>query len=1336
MVRFSQWNINSMGFYAAPLFNVVNGKSKGGYTPPAPLTINKTLKSTGPYKYKTPEFNKVNGQLKGGYALPTNPLALRNTLYRPLAEDKPPGSLIEVEGFSALKVSELTYIKRKREYIDLDAVEFEATLFGEASVRLKARTIQLGSEYIESFTTTVLSDTGYVPLPYTSNATLQGRNSHLKVGIATIEGRNKNIFPKGFATEYDSEPNIFYASTRIYPEGFLSQEFGDHEFRDTAVHVEGIESTLEYGEPSISNYLQFIQVDEGVYSDKYGNAYVEGGSQLVSCDEGWLSEEFGNSSLNSDQYLDPIGFDAQLIGDTNVSPQITYAFQFVATLFGNALVQRNPSPNGFIASEFGTQWISHSPRYLNAQGFNTFGGAYPSVFDPTQTIYQQLTPITSTVFGDIRAYNQNAFIRVESFNAHEPGVWGAVESNRRTVVAKSNVDTLFGDSQVQNKTPNLTPESFTSEIGYPAIGYSIRYVYTPGFDQYGLGKPLFTQTPSIAFIGINATVFGDSIVTHRVRSVEVGGISSSEYGDQTVWHNRRNLKAFSIGFDEDGIELVKFGQPLIEFNYREVLAQGSDHYVLGEPYIGFRVQQVIVAPYDDPKFSNHLVGGTQHLLPNGYDASQFGSRIIPEVQNLYPVSMAEQFGLPETKLNTRYIDFMGFSSENMLPFGRWGQAKIWNTRQYVTMYYDPDSLLNEPKNNSKWTAIENRSRQVTTFGQAHHAMGRPGIENKATPLYPQSQTMDQYGSAMIAYRIRHLLTAPIEPEYMSSWSVIHNDARVIAPASFSHGAIGKPEFKNTRRYFDFQGFDHSEFGHPMISDRIREITIENRHTISPPYINLPKVELSTLYLEPTPINQERFGSADFTIYQARIITGWAHMDRVGSPEIRNLTPELRFWGRPSDEFGEPYLRLSKAYYNHIGNDTSLIPKPLIEFKNRSIFTSGFNNAFVGADLNIIKTGTAPYGVQYIWLDSLEDNDTGYGIGIPGSNYPGGDDSSDVQVPKPVFNQWYIRHDSFTDMAKYGTPTVSANSIRVEPGIQEFAIGEHTVGLRHRTMQVSSIESTVKLGKPGLSPQTIWAPAEAPEQAVSNHEGTGPGGYVNIDGIVMGRPTISQYHGRIAIEGDVHSRISEPAISLLKVYIHIDGINSLRFGWHELPEWEHTVESSSIGDQLIFGGSEIGHRWEGSLQNISPKGMYSFETEYSQIDNLHRVVEPEGFESIEFGESVSGDFEYYPQSLHIGFKKPVIPTGTETTEHGLTWISHKVRQVEVQGFDNFISTYTTSKFKDRIQVKLKTKPQAVLSQTVAAEGFDSSVLDWQNIKLKVHYIRPDGNSDQFRMGGIQ
>lgn len=69
-----------------------------------------------------------------------------------------------------------------------------------------------------------------------------------------------------------------------------------------------------------------------------------------------------------------------------------------------------------------------------------------------------------------------------------------------------------------------------------------------------------------------------------------------------------------------------------------------------------------------------------------------------------------------------------------------------------------------------------------------------------------------------------------------------------------------------------------------------------------------------------------------------------------------------------------------------------------------------------------------------------------------------------------------------------------------------------------------------------------------------------------------------------------------------------------------------------------------------------------------------------------------------------------------------------------GFNAFRSQYDLEFFRERMTVKNADK-QLPITVTVSAVGIESlSNVGYQEIKLGQHYIRPDGNSDQFRKGG--
>jgi len=70
--------------------------------------------------------------------------------------------------------------------------------------------------------------------------------------------------------------------------------------------------------------------------------------------------------------------------------------------------------------------------------------------------------------------------------------------------------------------------------------------------------------------------------------------------------------------------------------------------------------------------------------------------------------------------------------------------------------------------------------------------------------------------------------------------------------------------------------------------------------------------------------------------------------------------------------------------------------------------------------------------------------------------------------------------------------MTANSIRMRSGYADyFAFGTHFVSAKIRVLDlnehgIEATSETKRYGIPRLSPHTIWAVKEAPEQAIDNH----------------------------------------------------------------------------------------------------------------------------------------------------------------------------------------------------------------------------------------------------------
>lgn len=393
-----------------------------------------------------------------------------------------------------------------------------------------------------------------------------------------------------------------------------------------------------YGVPKIELWERYVYA-LGFDTNLFGTANLLGGVKFVNV--------FGfNSNViqpplaintKADQYanLNNHGIAPPLVSTPNVFPQILYTKQFIATQWGNPLVQFPPRPKGFDASLFGIAWISHSPRYLGTESFKGFETGYHKVFDPTQTIYHADSPkIPGGIFGDIAIRNTRRVIKVQGENYFAPGDWSDVFSNRRTVLAASIKATLFGDTKIHNKTPSFAPAGFDSSVfGQAMIDYRIRRIQVRGIDfseSQRFGKHVLTKTPELKPGSIAPLPFGLPTISNFIRTIYPHGVDHSKFSDKIItWFRYRYLKP-------KGFVPSVFGPVKIEHNVREIIGRGHDSFGYGRPTVWYRIRSISPASIYREFETKHTIGGTQHVKPKGFDAALFGGRIIPEILVVYP----------------------------------------------------------------------------------------------------------------------------------------------------------------------------------------------------------------------------------------------------------------------------------------------------------------------------------------------------------------------------------------------------------------------------------------------------------------------------------------------------------------------------------------------------------------------------------------------------------------------------------------------------------------------------------------------------------------------------
>ena len=1134
-------------------------------------------------------------------------------------------------------------------------------------------------------------------------------------GQHSIFNATESIAPFGFYSTSMGVAEIRRASDFVNLEGILATSFGQTNLKNKNQQILNSSfSASLYGRPLIYNVRQYVlsrQFDSAIY----GEAYVQGGVKYVSV-RGFDAASFGKAKAHkNEQYIDlhspSRGIAPPIIDRPNVSPSILYPKGILPAGFGNALVQRNPSPKGFLNDRYGDAWVSHSPRHLNPGKVDAFQSGYPKIFDPTQRIYHEGSPhIPGGIFGDIAAKNSRRMVSVLGVDQSLYGDWSIVASNLSMVGVLSFDSNAFGTLDIWNKTPSIIPQPFDSAtFGTTFISERVRRILGRGIDMLEsqrFGKHTLTKPPELFPRTFLSQEFGQTTISNRRRFIFAGALDSLVFkSDITVWFRYRHLNPV-------GIKEIEPGKPKIEHGLRTLLQKGSDLSRVATPTIWFKVRSVLAPSIYREFETRHTVGGTQFIKPDGYVASLFGTRIVPENQGLYGTGFNAQ-GFTEKhkiELHTRWARATGFLSFGIQTSDRYGTAKIWNKRQYIRHSYDSGDGLN-PGGFGQWTAIANRNREMKVSGFDAARYGYQQIDNKARPLFPPAFTPTVFGTAMIADRIRHVRLEGMEAPYMSGWGRIFNTAHQMLLSGSKHDRYGQPTVINTRREYRWVGaFESMLFGQLMVAFRIRRLSIESRYSIAPVYLPIPKVELHTRYIDPQGHDLQAFGGPSLYIKWNIITTRWSHRELLGEPGVRNVTPELKQRGINTEDFGKPSARLQWEKYAIDGFGNQIFGRLNIAYRNRSMTVAGFN-AFAIGQVKVTKTGAPPYSLQNITLDWAGEGVRPEYFNGQGINPPIGQVSNPSLKTNVIFASGFIA-------TVFGSQHTQSNGILVYPGIQDFKVGDHTVSLRNRMINVPSMGDLSQIDgtRPRLSPYTI-------AHSSSNQSSSR-----------FGSARIGLKNRKLSVSAGNELIIGNHDVMLKKRYIMVKGFLSLKNGWHDLSDGSpRELQQFDSMNQAEFGLLKVESLYYGP-QTIQPKSMNATVFGLGRIDLFHRTIRANGFNAVLMGGQKSGDTPYKPQGLWIGPQMPTIPNGFISERFGSTWISNKVRDVSVVGFDSLNNDWDIESFGQRLKVILVKKQAIIEAKEVKPLSFGHTTYGVPDIRLKTHYIRPDGNSDQYRKGG--
>lgn len=1150
------------------------------------------------------------------------------------------------------------------------------------------------------------------------------------VGRLSVFGEAETVATKGIYVGAHGAVSINNKNTPVTAIGFNSSDFSRLALVknfNKEIKPLGIDS-LSFGTTYNYNLKQFVLL-QGYSASKYGISFVQGGIKTIPT-QGYITTLFGSTkaiNTTGDQSVTPLSIDKSAVANPSVSPRIIYPLGFLAGGFGQPVARPNPSPKGFIASLYGTSWVSRNPRGLAASIGETFDAGYPKVFDPTQYFSPSPT-LRSSVFGDVRIRNNNSYLRAPSIDSQAISEWATVEARDKTLYAKSFVAQAFGSQSIKNKSPSIFFNGLPAPIFYnQAIGYRIRAVAPTGFDRLELGKPTVIKTPELFPRSYVATQFGTQWVSNYTRYIENNSKDHSSVGKPTAWFRYRYS-------NPDSWQSSKFdNKTTLTHGVREVIGRGFIQQAYGNAWLsrGVRLLEPL-SIVKNQQASNHFVGRHQEIKPVGYIATLFGTRIIPEIQSVYPLGFAGVFGLALADLAVRYLKPKGYLSAGEQPAFRWGRQIVYNNTQYIIQNFSGDNGLVPPKW-SDWTSIENRNKTIGAIGTLSQRFGYAQIENNARLLEPQGLIATIIGDGMIAYRIRYLPLQGIEAPYMSDWIVIHNAARIIKPAGEVQSLFGNAELVKTRRYLDRIGrIESQEFGLGMIAYRIRTLDIEKRYSIAPPIIRPPTIDLYTRYIEFNGYETAKYGSPSLSIHFRIITPRWTHSEKSGSPALHNVTPELLTRGHDSQDYGNAKIRTQWRNIYAVGSNASLIGLLKVSDTKRHLSVPGFIDSLASQKHTVIKTASAPYSKQYIFLNDENGDSGGEGFGIEPFN-----------MPSPLLNQ-NVLYQKGQLSSKFGMQFVWSNNLIIKSGIAiEGVSSELAVINKNRYIRLDGIENIIVLGKPSLSPHTIWAVKEAPQQAIDNHTAIADLHYVGetkvrAPGESFGKANLQStirsikpsFFTSLNIKG-----FGSPSLSLSLTIVRPTSLGRLsRFGIPKIPFTRQDIairegiKGVSFGASLAKLAPYLGPRF------IEPKPLSSLSVGQHYSDNFIRNIYAKSIDSLLMGKSLSGDRPFMWQGLRIGEHVPLTIGGNNMSLLGAAVIGLRVRELSPQGFNDFASGYDLTNFNERMLVVNSDKKLPVVKILIPISITPANNYGTTDIKPGQHFIRPDGNSNQFRKGG--
>ena len=360
-----------------------------------------------------------------------------------------------------------------------------------------------------------------------------------------------------------------------------------------------------------------------------------------------------------------------------------------------------------------------------------------------------------------------------------------------------------------------------------------------------------------------------------------------------------------------------------DIQYIDLAGRGPNPWVTGNARIEYAVRYIEPPFIASNIFGSHNVARIQVVAPTGWESSFISENHEFDI-NLQRVfhhsGEADPTGYGATHIRNQFevLRPTGWLSQNInFPI-------VYNLDQYL--FVQPYMGTNSDP--TQWPPyspfVENKTRTLGPGGWQSSRFSVIGniVENTAAPLLPPGLDATIWGpETFIAHRIRYVGPEGWDSFYNTQYTVIYNNAAVLAPQGWDNAQVGTPEQvinlnRTVKHVFPYGG---ETVGTAFIAYRVRTVYPSLFYDVPSGF---PEVRFNPHPIAPAGIAPPQFGGhtvyEHFTIAYPKSVNVHA-VPWVGEPIVENRNKTLSVFPSEQSLYGLSVVTNYNTYLGAVGS---------------------------------------------------------------------------------------------------------------------------------------------------------------------------------------------------------------------------------------------------------------------------------------------------------------------------------------------------------------------------------------------------------------------------------